>query len=228
MKKFSLLSICILIFLFFSCEKEEVVYSCDPEIDEWVKSNLSEIETFEWKELAQIGERYQQAAFAVFSSEQRLSLWAKKLEHTLLLNWTYEEKSHLALLLKEIQNNPDWFIPYYFESNEIEYDKFMIFFYKWIEFSKEKLGWDSSIIQSIIGTLKAPLTTTGIIESNTDITHIKTRSESKCNCNTKLGNSYNECNSNYKHCSTKSSCVESSWSCSPLYVGKCNGLCSDN
>lgn len=214
----------------FSCEQDELQYSCDENINAWVKNNLSDIEIVEWDELSQMELEYQRAAFKALNANQRQGFWVEKIKETANLDWDKKEKAHIGFLLTEILSNSHWFIPDYFKDNQDEYDKFLIFFYKWIEYGKEKLNWNDNIIHSIIGTLKAPSMKdeTDVSTVDTDIIRLKSDTEKNCNCNTKLGNSYNECNSNFKHCSTQKNCIVGSWGCAALFLGKCTGLCADN
>lgn len=67
---FSILAIFLL-----SCENEEPFYSCDPVVDQWAKSHMSEIQRMDRSEFITIPISYQRAAFEIFTPEQRINIW---------------------------------------------------------------------------------------------------------------------------------------------------------
>ena len=88
-----------LIFL-TSCQKHELVYSCDPAINMQVIKNMQQIKDMEagsWQAINDL--EYQRGVYRAFSSEQKLSLWMHKLQNALTLTWTDEEKAHIETLI---------------------------------------------------------------------------------------------------------------------------------
>lgn len=126
---------------FTSCSNEKLIYSCDPEINEFVKSNLSEIQALTRSEFIQVKESLQLPFFKALSSEKKQSIWLGKLDELLKLDWTPLERSHIELAYNKIHDNLGW----YSDPSKYE-DEIDIFCYKWQEYAQDELGWDNTTI----------------------------------------------------------------------------------
>jgi hypothetical protein len=230
MKLKVIINSCIIVmcFAFFSCLQEEEVYSCDKDVNAWVKENLADIQQMTREDWLRLDESVNRAAYVAFKPEQKQKFWLQKLQEVLSLDWNELEKAHIKDFYQEILDNQQWFLDD-FSKNESDFEKFEIFIFKWKEYAEVNFGWDKNIMGSIIASGNKLLDTTGKMQINiTSSLRLKNGSEPTCDCNTSRGNQFNECNSQYKHCSTKSGCIEYSWGCGFIYLEKCNGLCKDN
>jgi hypothetical protein len=206
-----------------SCTKEEF-FSCDPEIDAWVKENIVDIQQMTRGDWLQLDEGVNRAVYAAFTPEQKQEFWLQKLQEVLSLDWNESEKNHINVLHQALLDNPQWFSANFHK--EEDFEAFEIFAYKWVEYSKDDLGWGEELIGATVFTGNKLLDVAGSIQINTVTTvRLKNGVEVSCNCNTSHGNLYNECKSNFKHCSTQSPCKERSWGCG---IEKCDGLCKNN
>lgn len=134
-----------------SCNHNDEPFSCTPEVDNWVKENLSEVQTMtrsEWLELND--PETERACFRAFTPEQRLQFWVDKLNETLTLDWSVPEKEHISSLIKFIEDNPRIFSDY---ANEMDLqeltDKFL---YLWIEEGQENFKWTLNTIYAIVAS----------------------------------------------------------------------------
>jgi hypothetical protein len=137
--------------MLFSCSQDTEVYSCDKEVNAWVKENLSDIQEMNREKFMKYNEKTQRAIFAAMSSKQKQDLWLTKLNDILALDWENKEKEHLNELYVFIKTNETVFES---STNENIEDKNDIFLYKWIEYAKEQFGWDNTTLYNIGGTHK--------------------------------------------------------------------------
>lgn len=170
---FYLLYVVVLVMV-SSCQKDESVYSCDMNTNEWVKANLSDIRTISRAECRDSDESLKRAIFRVFTPDQRIDLWVEKLHEVLSLNWNAKETMHIKKLLQYIENNPDC---YDFEKQKTEEEERLeLFAYKWQEEAINDLKWDMKLIRGIAATGNRLTDKEGNVELNVNDT-VKTRSE---------------------------------------------------
>ena len=222
-KKTSILAVSCLVF--FSCQQQYSgeMYSCDPDVDTWVKRNLKEIRVMTRSEWNELDEDYKRGAYEAFTPEQRQKLWIQKIENVLALDWEDGEKAHLENLLNYVKNNCLLFD--YESENRIEIlEKFEVYFYKWNEYATDNLGWTKDQIGAITSTANNLIDKAGKVEikSNSNL-KLKTSSESSCNCST----TSDWCSHwiGQQECSNSWSCDESGH-CGTLFQYTCDGLCS--
>lgn len=73
-----------LLFILFSCDKEEEVYSCNPKINEWAKKYKNEFADISREQLVQVPIRYQNAIYQTLLPEKKLAFWQEKLDLVLI------------------------------------------------------------------------------------------------------------------------------------------------
>ncbi len=207
-----------------SCAKEEV-YSCDPEADQWAKSNLKVLQTFdrsEWIDIADISK--QRAAYIAFNPEQRAALWEGKFDELLKMDWLEKEHAHISILLNFITENPDIFKTE--KQNQEINDKIEIYLYRWKEYAKEELGWDEQTIYAVLCTPE-PLNQVKTIKKS-HITTLKSGNEQptggSCDCNAVHSAGQIPCNYLLHKCYT-GDCVFKSSGCGDLWQKSCDGKC---
>jgi hypothetical protein len=131
-----------------SCIKDDLMYSCNPEVNEWAKSSLTDIQKMARQDWLAIGDySLQRAAFVAFSPAQKQALWIGKMEEVLTLDWTEREKQHIQYLLDFIKNNTAVF------SNENgPDDEAELLRYKWEEYAQKELGWNRELLHDLVYT----------------------------------------------------------------------------
>ncbi|MCL2738119.1 MAG: bacteriocin fulvocin C-related protein [Bacteroidales bacterium] len=123
--------------LLTSCQKNELLYSCDPKINDWVIKTKSVYADISRDELAKLnlslGE--QKGLFLSFSPEQKTKIYQSKYQYLMGLNTFSEmDKEYLTVLFKRI--TPDIY------SSKEERIKFVGFSEEWTYEVVDKLGWD--------------------------------------------------------------------------------------
>ncbi|MDR1340573.1 MAG: bacteriocin fulvocin C-related protein [Prevotellaceae bacterium] len=108
--------IALMCLVLISCSQDAEVYSCDKEINAWIKENLSDIWEMSREKFMNYNEKTQRAIFAAMSSKQKQDLWLTKLNDILALDWENKEKEHLDKLYVFIKTNET-----VFESNTNEH-----------------------------------------------------------------------------------------------------------
>lgn len=131
-----------------SCQKDELLYSCDHEIDQWTKDNYKNIQNFTVVEFLNLDYGKQKAAYIAMEEGQRHGLWIAKLNEILQMGWTQEEAEHIESLVSFIGKNKSLFSNAETQQNS---DLFELFMYSWMEYAQEVLFWDRETIHSICG-----------------------------------------------------------------------------
>lgn len=84
-----------IILFVLGCSEEEKCYSCDPEIDTWVKKNINEIVNFDRAKIATFSHSKQKAILGALSPDRKKVLWQEKVDYLLDLDLTKEEKVYI-------------------------------------------------------------------------------------------------------------------------------------
>lgn len=223
-KKIFYLTTAIFMLFVSSCtsEYDEVAYSCNPEINDWAKQNLSEIQTMsrsEW--LAMNDPSYQQAALVAFTPEQKYKFWLLKMEEVLKLPWKPKEAAHIKDVITLLHRNSFIFLDNYSDEKRKQYD---IELYQWIKKGQEDLGWDKRLISSIIANGNRLLDVKGTLDFPVKGKIKQTRTETVPDCDCKLENDYvTTCNVMFE--CVKKKCEEEVHGCGAFKVEMCNGIC---
>lgn len=209
-------------FLFFSCQKEDIIYSCDPEIDGWVKDNLKVISEMNYNDILFYSNNIylQKSIYTAFCAEQKIEVWKQKIGHVLELTWTDKEEAHLHLLLDIINKYPVFFDSGLHAEFEDEID---LIAYKWTRYAEEELNWKANKIYALIMTINPVSMVNGEIIVDEDIESypilLKTRSEKTYACNCRKDS----------ECAVNSSCLDVTCDvvnyCGFLGIQGCTGMC---
>lgn len=218
MKKITFLLVSI-IFVVSSCQKEENLYSCDPGIESWVKSNLKEISLMSREDLAPKEHSVQIAIFRAFSSKQRLQLWLDKIDEVVKLDWSTEEKAHIMSLRNALKE--EWFNDE-FRKDSIKFQPVNLFEKDWCAEGVKKFGWTKQQIGGMVGRVEELIDKQGnfkvvILKSANAVTATSSESDCGCNVSWNMGCVGMTCNS--------SSCTQSPWGCGMLFGYYCDGKC---
>lgn len=224
----------LILMLIVSCSQDETIYSCNPEINLWVKENKQSIDVMSSNEFLSLERDYQKASYIAFSPKQRENLWVSKITEASKLDWSKDEQEHIGKLLIALEEHSNVFSK---DCPEEYKDDFKIWVYQWIKEGEEVFNWSPKLIKNLLFSPNQLLSKDGEIKGgkNKVTRQIKTRSEdggdSNRNCN---------CNSNSSHgegifsddCSEDSHCVQGYWNCESKWAGcglffldSCDGYC---
>lgn len=141
-------------------QDNKTVYSCDPEINEWVKANLDKIHKMSRTEWLLLDEMKGRAVFAAFTPQQQQDFWQTKIKEVLALDWKTEERTHIQKLGNFFKEH--FFI---FSNHSPESEKVLVdFCMKWASEAKEQLGWDDKIVYAIVMSGAKVLDTKGNLD----------------------------------------------------------------
>ncbi|WP_029904861.1 bacteriocin fulvocin C-related protein [Prevotella sp. 10(H)] len=228
--KIKLLSIFIVLcgFGLFSCSGDDEYYSCDPEANEWAKDNLDDIRKMTRSEWLNVDVDLQKVAYLAFTAKQKQVFWLEKTNEIMALGWSDMEAEHLKKAYNFFNNNLDFF------DDDIPSEQILkeadIFFYKWSEFAKDRLGWNDNLISSMYMEGYKLLDK----EGNMEIAQISTKrlkfysESSKCDCltNPTIGQPESCNKNNNKQCmGVQVSICKGKKGCSWAWQTDCDGRC---
>lgn len=221
-----LLLVCVLITGCSKDEYEEEVFSCNEKANVWAKSNLQDIRQMkvaEWYSINNVA--YRKAAYVAFKVDQRKELWISKLEATLKLNWTEEEKTHIEKLMSIVKYTPRLFNEKAGVDDEVD-----LLLYQWKEYALEQLKWDKELIFAIITTpeklnankkLDMELYKSPLVKDNSEAGGDK---QPLCNCNHNKSHEWFLCTLWFHKCHI-GVCEVRTVGCGDLWLYGCNGMC---
>jgi hypothetical protein len=208
----------ILVFpvILFSCQQDDLIYSCDPELNNFVTENKTEFSKISVTELASYDITLQRAVFRSWDAEKKRTAWLDKLEQVLYSSCLSEaETNHIQKLIDHIEAG-------YFSDKKIKKGSASRakFAAEWLNYASNDLGWSGEFIAFLVYRLYTKQSQFEAELSVVKSFKVKatTNSESgTCNCNTAA----DYCGSHdclLTGCSTGSGC---GW----LWSGTCNGYC---
>lgn len=216
------LSVCLC-----SCN-QEIVYSCNESIDEWVHENLSEIRLMSRSEWNCLEEEIKIPVYRAFTNQQRVDFWNERITDILALEWSKEEKSHINLLLKFICEH-QYFLDGYKLMSDDEKNVFDLFFYRWIDKAKIDFKWSDKILYSILASGNTLLDTKGTLATTArqfgSRAATLASTESKCNCS-KSSDWCMSSSASYS-CEDKPCDDDTLIGCGTLLNYDCDGRCGD-
>lgn len=201
---------------FYSCEKTELEFSCDPEINEYVSKNKKSLADISLDQLSAYDISLQRAIFNSWEPSKKRDVWLEKLNNVLNKEeLNLHERKHLTKLMDHIA--PDYFSE---AGSNHESTTSTYFAGEWISFAIKELNWNEEYIAFIVYRLytkpeqfyqekSAIASFTSSITTNTEAYD--------CNCNTSSDFcSTGACTSG--DCNTVGGC---GW----LWSMECNGNC---
>ena len=205
----------VVIFSIASCGKEEM-FSCDPEINDWVVKNKVEYADVSRDELAKLDYDKQIGLFASFSPEQKVKIFQSKFQYLMGLETLSDiEKEYLTRIFSELTINL-----YFPKANT---DKFIDIFDKWNYEVIDKLGWEKVDVFRYTHTW---LTDEEFEQWYWQWHEVKssprlksTRAEKSCDCYASSG-----CPGT-QSCEKKYGCIQSNVKCGPFISIPCDGYC---
>ena len=220
-----------------SCQKNELVYSCDPVVEKMILQDMPEIIQMTLTDWQKIEEsEYKKAVFRALTPIQRHTFICEKIIETIRLDWTKDEKDHILKLQEFVVQNPQ-FLNTNWNSDIKLIDQFDLFEYKWLEEARS-LGWNEKQIFAIAYSYNKILNKEGDLQivaiptSNGYYPTSKSGSESGGNGSWPLcfcHPSYSYCNFGqagawWLQCKT-GICIERTPGCQLMLLGKCTGFC---
>ena len=84
MKKIVLLFVSLASLMISCSTDEDLAFSCDPIVDQWVKANYNELQTISRQDFISLpDESYQRATYASFSPQKQMKLWETKINEAI-------------------------------------------------------------------------------------------------------------------------------------------------
>lgn len=230
MKKL-LIILCLSGFILSSCSND-FKYSCDPDIEMWVKENMAELQKMEWDDIIQIPDaNYQRAAYGIFTVEQKINMWNSKISDLLNLDWSDLEKAHILKLQEIINEHGAWFETRNGKTKKVVEtieDEIILITYKWIDYCYGVLKWDKNTIAAIAATPQKVLSKTGGLFLPDGIA---TRGGVVINPGRPGTNPSCDCAVKSDYCMGSENCTETTCdepaneNCGFLLLYRCKGLC---
>jgi len=202
--------------IIFSCSKEELKYSCNPEINAIVKSGEKEFSQISLSKFLQYDIELQRAIFRSLSKDKRKSFWLEKMD-SLLINPRYNDQElvHLEKLALHIKSS-------YFLNEEADSTMFKQeedFERNWTDFARKSLKWEEPEIYFITNSLCTNKSQYEQIRLELKEISLSLLSSS-CNCSSESNNCAgiggSDCNIN--------GCIQLS-GCGFLWLYTCDGTC---
>lgn len=202
----------------FSCQVDELEFSCDPVINSFVVENMAELSKISTQELTSYETPLQKAVFRSWSPERKRQAWLEKFQYVLdHQSFSEDERKHIFKLVNHIVEG-------YFEDQLKPEGKLIRnnFSKDWLDVATNDLGWDDRFISFCVYRLYVDQS-----QFETEVSSLKSTSLSMsansesgtCNCN--ISNDF--CSGG--NCAS-SGCAASSSGCGWLWSEGCNGLCN--
>lgn len=211
----NLFSIIILGLILFSCAKEELKFSCNPEIDAIVKSGFVEFSEISLIDFLEYDIELQKAIFRSFPADKKRDFWLEKLDSIVVKNkFNSVEIEHINKLVGHISAN-------YFaiKLDSLEFSQRIYFEAEWSAYAKDFLAWDESKIYFIVNSLC--ITENRYSQIILEMKEISLDYISgDCTCSTES----DYCSDFGGYCSS-ASCSTTSSGCGWLWSYSCNGAC---
>lgn len=209
------LTVLVFVFIFTSCKQDEILFSCDPILNEYVAANQAQLKQIKINELASSGLDFQKAVFRSFDAAKKRDVWLEKIQILLeTQEYTKDEYNHVEKLINHILL--DYFKPENLGSQNKERIDFAT---HWIEYAKDNLGWSDQDVAFVVYRL---YTNREQFQSELNVLkslHLQTSANSEggtCNCNVSSSFCPNSCNGG--NCGISGGC---GW----LWSEACDGIC---
>jgi len=202
--------------------KEELLYSCNPEINAWMVANKDVYTNISRAELATFSYEKRSAIFGNFSPERKVEIYMEKYHYLMGLNTlSKEEKEYLTELFQWL--TPSFYCP---KTDNTEFDEFSE---KWTYVVMDKFGWkyidvvrythtwltneefeSTQFEERNLSSRKSAELETGLVPKSCTC-----RNDSHCN---------NGITYPWRKCKTTTECISSGTQCGALGL-QCTGLC---
>lgn len=203
------------------CSSDEPRYSCDKEVDEWVKEHVDEIQKMTRAEWLESDAVYSIPMYRAFTPEQKVNFWREKFQELKTLPWSEGEINLIEDAESFVESHLNLFGPELPSQSQL--DEAEIFFYKWSENAKKDFGWSDDMIRSMLVTGDRLVDTKGKVSKRGKAAgSVLLSSSETCNCNQ---NSWFTCS--HQQACDRAECSESLSGCGFLMMYECNGMCEE-
>lgn len=209
-KPFSLLITLVFIMMVVSCRKNELTYSCNSEIDSYVKDNIELFENCNVLALTEYDLGIQKAAYRTYLEESKYDLWVERLDIISL------DSMFSSIESQHIQNLTVELYPEIFEGDSELFNQFIIFYESWEKVALEQLGWDKQLLAYVVSSME--LNYNSYLESLETLNYSAVTLSQGCGCN----QTHDFCDGGAL---CNGSCSSVSGGCGVLWMEDCNGTC---
>ena len=195
------------------CKKADTIYSCDPDINEWVIVNYSSIQKMDRYALLELEPERLRPAYRALTPEQKYNCWMNKMEQVKSLRWTQNEFAHICFLEESVE--VEWFDPNF---NSEVLDDFIL---DWVTYGINNFGWTGYEVGCMIQTVHDVI----MQESNVSLRLPPGGGNppKDCHCSQKAWNDF--CPTNTDGCAGGSGCNGSDHGCGWFWMKACTGRC---
>lgn len=208
-------------FVMSACSGDEPRYSCNAEVDKWVREHVEEIHSMTRADWLESDAEFSIPIYRAFTPEQRVDFWRKKFQELYKLAWSAGELS----LIKEAESFFEEHLNMFGDEgpSERQLDDTDLFIYKWSEKARREFSWTDQMIRSIIASGDKVLDTKGTVYHNSQaVGSVLLSSSESCNCHV---HSLFTCDQQTA-CET-AKCNESSIGCGGFFFYSCDGRCEE-
>jgi hypothetical protein len=216
----------ILCIFFYSCTKEkEKNYSCNPNVNIWIKHNLNNIGNISYDDLIAYKLEYQKGIFQASTPEKRCSFWIEKINRVLALNWEKSEFEFIKKLKDSISLS--W---YEDDIDSSEFSHIDFFLQSWKNEGLLNLNFSLEMLHAIAGRIDydvEPLNPHKLMQTNFSTygggvfigggIGVDANKDCRCSKRADFCNYPLECKS--------AECEETTHGCGWLWTYKCTGNC---
>lgn len=208
-------------FVMSACSGDEPIYSCNAEVDKWVREHVEEIHSMTRADWLESDAEFSIPIYRAFTPEQRVDFWRKKFQELYKLAWTAGELSLIKEAESFFENHLSMFGNE--DPTEMQLDEAELFIYKWSEKARRDFSWSDSMIGAIIASGDKLLDTRGTVYQKTQAagSMLLATSES-CNCHV---HSIFTCDQ-YTEC-IEVKCNETTLGCGGFLLWSCDGRCEE-
>lgn len=207
-----------------SCDGNEPKYSCDDNVDSWVKEHIDEIHGMTRAEWLETDAKFSLAIYRAFTYEQRIEFWREKFHEVMQLPWEDAELTHIQEAEKFFEKHLELFKGDKLSDSQL--DEVEVFLYKWRSTAQKELGWKPEVVSAIIASGDKVLNTHGKLaqkaKTKAGNTLSTTSESSHCNCH--VGSIFT-CDQNTECLEVQ--CNETSMGCGGFLIWSCNGRCEE-
>lgn len=200
---------------FASCSQEDISYSCNKDIDYWVKDNINKICSMDINEWYNLDDTLKIPVYRAFTPVQRIDFWNERFKRVKSQKWSKRELSHIEKAESFLNSHLHFLSKNRLTDDEL--DELDIFGYQWMKEGIEQFGWTPQIGNLIIGTGFTVPPKGAKAEEPHDIP--------VCQCHAK-NYLFHSCHLEYSGCHEIECEDNSSFGCGFFLLEECNGMCN--